>query len=588
MDILLAEKPSAAKAIAKALGNVETKRYNKRVPFYIVDNDKFVCSAVGHLFTLHPTITERGIFPKWNFQWTSIWTVNRKAYYAKDYYECLQWLISKYNFDRFLISTDFDIEGTVIGFITFLSLKVPLEKIYRMKMHSLAKQDVIKAYNNLEPPDVSWFNAGITRHETDILYGINLTEAFSKAISLHRKRRKTLSLGRVQTPTLRFVVERENEIRNFKPQPYWNIFLYFSHNNVIYKAEHVKGDIFDYSIVQQILNKCKESKQAVVEQFTKEQKQREAPTLFNLPLLQQEAFYKLGFQPHFTDVVAQSLYQQALISYPRTGSTAIWTGVPYKRILENLQKQIVYKDIVEEIEQQNYAPHKHGVSDGAHSALYPTGEPNEPKTDAERKLLELITLRFLSVFYPSLVQEHSHLTINVNGELFRISGVKTVDEGWTRVYKYIKPEQHIIPEIQPNTILEIDKIESVEKQTKPPPRYNNASLISEMEKAGIGTKATRAEIVKLLFRRGYIYYEKDIGIKPTRLGEKIVEISQKYCPIIIDIALTSQLEQSLDLIMENKTKRETVLNNVRQNITQILNDISHNLDNIGKELVSTI
>ncbi|MGP3705229.1 MAG: DNA topoisomerase, partial [Candidatus Bathyarchaeota archaeon] len=167
-------------------------------------------------------------------------------------------------------------------------------------------------------------------------------------------------------------------------------------------------------------------------------------------------------------------------------------------------------------------------------------------------------------------------------------GVKTVDEGWTKVYKYVKPEQHIIPEIQPNTVLDVDKIEAVEKQTKPPPRYNNASLVSEMEKAGIGTKATRAEIVRLLFRRGYIYYEKDVGIKPTRLGEKIIEISQKYCPIIIDVALTSQLEQSLDLIMENKSERNEVLDKVRQNISRILNDISHNLDNIGKELISSI
>jgi DNA topoisomerase-1 len=588
MDLLLAEKPSSAKAIARALGNSQQKRFNKKVPYYIVDNDKYVCSAVGHLFTLYPRDSERGHYPKWDYMWVPTYSANPRVSYAKGYLDCLKAITSQFNFDRYIIATDFDPEGTVIGFITFISLKIPMEKAYRMKMHSLAKDEVLRAYNNLEPPDYPWFRAGLARHQTDILYGINLTEIFSDAITKVRGRRKTVSLGRVQTPTLKFVVDREREIRSFVPKPYWNVLLKFEFQGLEYEAKHVLGDIFDKNVVQQILEHCKGATNTKITKVEKTIVETHAPTLFNLPMLQQEAFYRLGFSPDYVDRLAQSLYQQALITYPRTGSTAIWTGVPYKKVLDNLEKETTYAEYVHEIKENNFQPHKRGISDGAHVALSPTGEPYTPKTSNEVKLLDLIKRRFLAVFFPPLKREKTEITLDVNSEDFKIVGEKTIDLGWLKPYTYRKITDFILPDLQEESVISIKAVDVSEKQTSPPPRYTSASLVRKMEEENIGTKATRAEIVKLLWRRGYLYYEKNSGLRPTNLGEKLIEVSEKFCPLIIDVKLTSELENDLESIMDNKVSREVVVNKAKENINKILNDVGKNLLWVGKELATEL
>jgi DNA topoisomerase-1 len=588
MDLLLAEKPSAAKAIARALGNSQQKRFNKKVPYYVVDNDKYVCSAVGHLFTLHPKDSERGNYPKWDFVWVPTYSINSKMYYAKDYFDCLKTLTSQFMFDRYIIATDFDIEGTVIGFITYIALKVPMEKVYRMKMHSLVKDEVIRAYNNLEPPDYSWFRAGLARHETDIMYGINLTEIFSDSIMKVKGRRKTVSLGRVQTPTLKFVVEREREIKCFIPEPYWNVLLRFSFNGEEYTAKHVEGNILEKSRVQKILNNCQNAVSAKVLKVEKTITETNPPTLFNLPLLQQEAFYHLGFQPSYTDQLAQSLYQQALITYPRTGSTAVWTGVPYKKILDCLEKEKIYSEFVGEIKTNNYQPHNRGISDGAHTAIVPTGELHMPKNANEAKLLDMIKRRFLCIFYPSLKRERTSIILDVNGENFVLTGEKTVDFGWAKPYIYKKVEDTLIPNLYENMQIQISRIETLQKQTSPPSRYTSASLIRKMEEEGIGTKATRAEIVKLLWKRRYLFYEKNSGLKPTPLGEKLIEIAEKYCPLMVDVKLTSELENMLENVMNDKVKHSEVIEYARTNVEKILNIMNPKILEIGRELSTSL
>jgi len=587
MDFLLAEKPSAAKAIARALGNSQQKRFNRKVPYYIVDNDKYVCSAVGHLFTLYPKDSERGHYPKWDYMWVPTYSANTRVSYAKGYLDCLKTITSQFNFDRYIIATDFDPEGTVIGFITFIALKVPMEKAYRMKMHSLAKDEVLRAYNNLEPPDYPWFRAGLARHQTDILYGINLTEIFSDAIAKVRGRRKTVPLGRVQTPTLKFVVDREREIRSFVSKPYWNVLLKFEFQGLEYEAKHILGDIFDKNAVQQILEHCKGTTNAKITKVEKTIVETHAPTLFNLPMLQQEAFYKCGFQPSYTDQLAQSLYQQALITYPRTGTTWI-VGIPYKKVLDLLSKETAYSEYVREIVENHFQPHKRGITDNAHLALAPTGEPYTPKTANEAKLLDLLKRRFLCIFFPPLKRQKTEITLDVNSEDFKIAGEKTIDLGWLKPYTYKKVTDFILPELQEGTVISIKAVDVTEKQTSPPPRYTSASLVRKMEEENIGTKATRAEIVKLLWRRGYLYYEKNSGLKPTSLGEKLIQISEKFCPLIVDVTLTSDLENKLESIMENKIKHTEVVDYAKMNIEKIFSQIIPNIENIGKELISTL
>jgi len=586
MDLILAEKSSAAKAISRALGEVTVKRYNK-LPYYVIGDQVYVSYASGHLYNLYPRITERGTYPKWEYDWVSCWQLqpnSKYAQYGKKCFETLKYLIAENNFDRYIIGTDYDIEGTVIGFMIFVVLKIPFEKVFRMKMNSLARDEVKRAYNELSPPDYEWFSAGLTRHEMDILWGINLTEAFSKALSKYRRRWRTVSLGRVQTPTLKFVVDREKAIRTFKPQPYWNVRLLFTINNVQYDAYHQLGDIWELTQANTIINRCTMLKDAVVTDKKVDIKEIAPPFSFSLPTLQQEAYYKLKFQPDFTDRKCQSLYEQALISYPRTGSTSIMF-VPTKAILESM-RGTVYDEYINEIVNKGYTPRKGGFYDGAHSAIFPTAEKREPTNEYEIKLLELIKRRFLATFYPSVKRETTKIIIKLGEDSFVMDGIKTLEEGWLKPYLYVKMEDRLVPVLNIGDKINVDKLELVEKITKPPYRYSMASLIKEMERNSIGTKATRSQITRLLWSRGYIISERGKGIVPKLLGEKLIGVAEKFAPSIIDVKLTRELELDLESIEKGNITRQQVLSKTKDTITKILGEITQNIDSIGKELVS--
>jgi DNA topoisomerase-1 len=145
-----------------------------------------------------------------------------------------------------------------------------------------------------------------------------------------------------------------------------------------------------------------------------------------------------------------------------------------------------------------------------------------------------------------------------------------------------------VPELDEGTDIPVKTIDVIEKQTSPPPRYTSASLVKKMEDEGIGTKATRAEIVRLLWERGYIRYEKNSGLVPTKLGEKLIEISEKFCPLITDVALTADLENKLESIMDNRISHNDVIAYARINVEKILEQIIPNLSNIGKELIANL
>jgi len=581
-DFILAEKPKAATAIAKALGNAKLKQAPNKNKYWTVDNKVCIASAVGHLYNLHPKIAERGIFPKWEALWCPSWKINPKLNYLKNYFECIKYLVSNNTFDRYIIATDNDIEGTVIGFVTLFGvLKVPFEKGYRMRMNSLAVDEVKRAYRELLPPDTEWFSAGFARHETDFLWGINLTEAFSKAFNLTHKRWKTLSLGRVQSPSLKFLVDREREIQSFVPQTYWNVKATIVVEEKQYEAWCSLGDIKTKPEADLVVSKCK-GLNALVTAVDKNVKEYLPPLCFSISTLEQEAWYKLKFRPDVTDSVAQSLYTQALVSYPRTGSTSVMF-VPTNSILESL-KTGEYSEFANEITNNHWTPRKGGYYDGAHTAIYPTSERNKPRNDYEQKLLDLIRRRFLGTFYPPVKRELTEIKLTIGEVEFTLKGEKTIETGWLKPYTYSKFEEVESPELTVGNNVQVLSVEAIEKVTKPPFRYSYASLVKEMEKHNIGTKATRATICKTLWLRGYILSEKGVGVKPLPLGVKLIEVAEKFVPKIIDVKLTAELEQDLEDIEKKIKTKNQVIQKSKENLERILSDITNNLEKIGEEL----
>jgi DNA topoisomerase-1 len=560
--LIITEKPQAAQKIAFALGNAR-KLGVEGVYYYelVREGEKIVvASAVGHLFGLDYKAGQKG-WPIFEVEWVP--SYNKKAAaFTKKYYEVLNHLAKRAK--EFIIATDYDIEGEVIGW-NVLRFICKQDSAKRMKFSTLTSAELEKSYR--QPlKELDWGNAyaGETRHILDWLYGINLSRALMSAIKTTKSFR-IMSIGRVQGPALKIIVDREREISSFKSEPFWRVSALC--NGVKFNYPE---DIFDKSA----LNKFKKLKKGSVTSETKEEFVS-PPTPFDLTTLQREAYNLYKIHPSETLRIAQQLYLDGLISYPRTSSQKIPKEIEPKKIIAALKK-----DFPETKQATRDKPFEGKKSDPAHPSIYPTGEPAS-LTGISAKLYSLIVKRFLAAFSPDAKLSRKRLTLNADGLLFYANAQKILEQGWMAVYPN-KTEEGSLPDM--NGEYKIEEIEKEEKETQPPKRYTPASLITTLEKKNLGTKATRSSIVDTLFDRGYL---EGTSIKATELGMKMISALEKYSPIIIDENLTRKMEDEIEEIRNTsnkKSKEETIVKEARQVITDISKTFKSNEENIGKEL----
>ncbi len=563
--LIITEKPQAAMKIASALGNA--KKYTEnRVSYYEVTHNGekiVVASAVGHLFNLTYSQGQTG-WPVFKMEWTPSY---KKVSFTKNYYNLLKKLSNKAK--SFIVATDYDIEGEVIGWnvLRFIAKQTDAK---RMKYSTLTKPELLKAYENpLSNLDWGQAYAGEARHEVDWLYGINLSRALMSAIK-RTGSFKILSIGRVQGPALKIIVDREKEIQNFKSEPFWQVFAQVK--DVLLK--HPK-DIFDKSELKEFEN-LKEG-----DASTKEAEESiEPPHPFDLTTLQREAYNWHKISPSRTLQVAQSLYLDGLISYPRTSSQKIPKEINPKQILKELGKKFPQvKHATRQI------PIEGKKSDPAHPSIYPTGEFRKLAED-EEKIYQLIVKRFISCFSPDAKIMRKRITLLSEGKNFTASGANIKEKGWMNVYP-ARLEEQSLPDI--NGRVKIDNIKFEEKETQPPKRYTPASLITILERKSLGTKTTRSLIIDTLFNRGYLDGK---SIQATPLGIKLIETLEKHSPIIIDENLTRDLEEKMEEIQNTKSspeslkeKGEKIVASVEKLITDISKGFKSNELDIGKSLL---
>ena len=414
-------------------------------------------------------------------------------------------------------------------------------------------------------------------HYLDYYYGINLSRALTLAIKTTGAF-KILSSGRVQGPALKIIVEKEKNILAFKSVPYYEIELATDKLN----AFHKEGKIFDKNRANELLKNTK-NKKAIIKNIEKIKIKQAPPHPFDLTALQLEAYRTMGISPKETLSLAQSLYLAGLISYPRTSSNQLPISLDYKKIIKSLSKQSKYKELCEELLKKELKPNNGTKQDPAHPAIYPTGEIPSKLNDRESKIYELIVSRTLATFAKEATRESATAEIDINKEIFIARGIITLDPGWFKFYgRFAKFKEQELPSLKLNEELKVKDILLRELETQPPKRYTPASIIKELEKRNLGTKATRAEIIDSLYQRDYIY-EK--SIQATNLGIKIVETLEKYCPEIQDEELTRHFEKDMHFILHHKKHKEEILEESKKILTNILIKFKKNESNIGKELL---
>ena len=498
--------------------------------------DYVICHALGHLYGLSDSGKgNKKVFPILDPTWFPLSVLKSKGPSSKFLAFKIEKILREISVisksaSGFIHACDYDQEGEVIGYNILEHAchnKYSISK--RAKFSSLTDEEIIQSFNNLLPPNEKLKDAGTSRHMIDFIYGINLSRALTNSINkkdssgADKKGYHQLSIGRVQGPTLAFVVEREKEIESHIFEPYWNVIADFEKNNQIIKTHYYPHRIDTKSTAENIITSCKNQLGKVTD-INIQKIPIKPPHPFNLGDLQKEAYRLFRFTPSYTLSIAEKLYLAALISYPRTSSQKLPSSINYEKIIKavsnlynNLHQNNAYGNKTSSILSYSeislklltnkvLKPNEGKETDPAHPAIYPTGQkPKQNLEDSELKLLDLIIRRFFSSFGEEASSSQISVTLTVKDKFtFKAEEKKIVYEGWIIYYRpHFDVSGFVVLDslsfLKRDDVLKNVKIELLEKFTQPPPRYNQSTLLQKMEREKIGTKATRSEIIMYSF-----------------------------------------------------------------------------------------
>ncbi|MDD9953799.1 MAG: DNA topoisomerase I [Candidatus Woesearchaeota archaeon] len=581
-ELIICEKPSTASKISTALADGKpVKKTANKVSYYELSHDKkdvVVASAVGHLYTVAEK--EKSFkYPSYDVEWRLSADVDKNSAFSKKYATLLKKLAK--DASSFTVATDYDIEGETIG-LNIVKYLCKQEDANRMKFSTVTAGDLQEAYKE-KKHTLNWgqANAGTTRHVLDWLYGINVSRALTTAVKTAGGY-MTLSTGRVQGPALRIVVEREKLIKAFIPEDYWQIELSGEKDGKTWLASH-QADKFDHD-PKEIIEKCK-GKDASVEKIESKNSKQQPPNPFDLGSLQRESYRAFGIKPSATLRIAQELYTNAYISYPRTSSQKLPAKLGYRKVLQALAKNEAYEEQTKLLlDKKLLTPNEGKKDDPAHPAIYPTGVMPKSLEGRELKVYDLIVKRFFATFGVAATRETNTVSIVIVDEQFILKGTRTIDPGWHTLYApYVDLKEEELPVFKQKEQVEYDSLESLKKQTKPPKRYTPSSLITALEKQGLGTKATRADIVEALAKRNYVKGLKSYEV--TELGMKIFDILESSAPEIVDQELTRHFEEEMEHIRAQEKTPDDVIKKAEETLTKLLKNFKKTEKTTGESLL---
>jgi DNA topoisomerase-1 len=584
--LVICEKPDAARRVADALseGSATSSLVDGVTVFRFARNseDFAVCSAQGHLYGVSDPFRERTVYPVFDVEWYSGDLLGEERSGAGRRVAAIRKLSA--GASRFVNACDFDAEGETIGFnILRYACGGKEAGALRAKFSTLTKEELVRAFGEAKPQTGQGLAlAGRVRHLIDFSWGINLSRVLSQSAQFPGRRYATVSMGRVQGPTLGFLVQREREIRGFVPVPYWKISAVFEKDGRKFVAGYCVPKVEMKAEADRVTKDCT-GRDGLVANVRKTVLQVGPPPAFNVGDLQREAFRVFGFSPARTLQIAERLYLGALISYPRTGSQKLPPSIGYRSIVERLGKMGDYAEASREILAGGLRPMQGSKDDPAHPAIYPTGEkPRGQLAKPEADVFDLVVRRFLAAFGRSAMKEQSSMQVSVGNHSFAMEGSTIDSAGWTKFYgRYYWSRESEIPHVAEGDRLKVVEVKSEEKFESRPPRYSQGSLLEKMENERIGTKATRAETIATLVGRGYAQGD---AMEVTDLGLSVVETMEKFSPAIVTTDLTRGIEQELEKIEAGGEKGEELVRETIRALSGQLVALAEHQEELGREM----
>ena len=594
--LVLAEKPSVARDIARVLN------CNKKGNGYLEGNKYIITWALGHLVTLVDPEAYDKKYKSWRIEdlpmlppYLKLIVIKQSS---KQFYSVKEQMNRK-DVSEIVIATDAGREGELVArwIIEKAGVKKPIKRLW---ISSVTDKAIRDGFNNLKDGRVyeNLYESAQARAEADWVVGINATRALTCRYNAQ------LSCGRVQTPTLFMIAKREEEIRNFKAKEYYGITVSTNNLKLVWQDSNSKDTkTFNKDKCDQILTNIKGKDSKVID-VEKTHKKSFPPGLYDLTELQRDANRIFGYSAKETLSIMQRLYEShKVLTYPRTDSRYISDD-----LVETLKDRVKacnigpYSKMASQVLNKPIKGNKSFVDNSKvtdHHAIIPTEErvPLSQLNDKERKIYDLVVKRFLAVLYPPFEYEQTTIKAKIGDENFIAKGKRVVAQGWKEVYSNNFQEdeeeditEQVLPLINKGDILKISSAMQTQGKTKPPAPFNEGTLLSAMENparymaneskdlikiigetGGIGTVATRADIIEKLFNTFLIEKRgKDIFI--TSKGKQLLDLVPEE---LKSPALTAEWEQKLGLIAKGKLNRKTFINEMKEYSKAVVNEIKN-------------
>lgn len=489
--------------------------------------------------------------------------------------------------DSVVIGTDFDREGELIGSDALRQIRevAPDVPVSRARYSAFTKAEIDHAFNNLVELDQDLADAGESRQYIDLIWGAVLTRYLTTA--RFSGFGNTRSAGRVQTPTLALVVERERERMAFKPEDYWVIFGEVSHGeDDPFKVSHTTARFWDKDAADAAYANVAQAKEARVTAVERKSRTQRPPAPFNTTSLQAAAAAE-GISPARTMRLAESLYMDGLISYPRVDNTVYPSSLDLKDCVRTISKVPQYAPTCKALLSQPKLTATRGKQETTdHPPIYPTGAADPEKLQpAAWKLYNLIARRFLATLMGPATIEGTKVTFDVNGEPFQASGNVLANPGFRSIYPYGLKKDDQLPELNEGDVCDVEKMDLLAKQTEPPARYSQGKLIQEMEKRGLGTKSTRASIIDTLYQRKYL---KNDPCEPSQLGMAIIDALNTYAPRITTPEMTSELEDDMTKVAEGTDTQTQVVTHSRALLAGMMDGLIEHTEDLSEAIADAV
>ena len=586
-SLVLAEKPSVGRELARVLGC-------KRGGEGYLEGDRYVVTwALGHLVTLaDPDVYEKK-WEKWEMEDLPMLPQTMKLFVIPQtgrQFRVVQGLMKRGDITELVIATDAGREGELVArwIMQKAGWKKPAKRLW---ISSQTDRAIREGFADLRPASQydNLFRSAQARSEADWLIGLNVTRA------LTCRHNAQLSAGRVQTPTLALIAAREREIRSFVPKQFWGVRAKIGGFSAAWRDKSNNTRTFDQALAEKIAASCQNA-QATVTQVRKMRRMTPPPAAYDLTELQRDANRRFAYSAKETLNIMQSLYEQhKLLTYPRTDSRYISDDV-VPTLPERLRAVMVedYKPLAQQIMRDRPLKTKYLVDNAKvtdHHAIIPTEESPElwRLSGPERNIYDLVVRRFLAVLLPPCEYEEVDLTLQIAGNTFTASGRVIQNAGWRAAYdRSFSPDEEqevqTLPPVTQGQKLNVASVQVTNGKTPPPPRYTEATLLTAMEHpptedkalkkileetSGLGTPATRADIIEKLFSAFYIE-RRGKELVPTSKGLQLVELAPEE---LRSAALTARWEDRLARIAKGLERDTAFVDEMRAYATKLVADV---------------